>query len=333
MAEAVSARIEPRPRAAPRAPVSRPLRPWLREGRTLAEWLDSLEDDPPPGEDMLPMNAPHAAAMRHAANVLEHRYRGRRAEVGFDLPVVFRLPDERGRLVAGRLSPDVFVALGAERDERRDEYDATVLPPPDFVLEVLSKSTWKRDEGPKLDAYALLGVRECFLFDATGRRAAPALRGFALSPAGARPLPEVRLADVSRGVPSAVLGLVAHVSARPTPSRGDGVPALALRWRDMETGRICAHTRRKPWPARPPRADASWRNNSSNGPNTHANGPNTHANERNTRATAPTTLARLRNGNAMKWCVGIGNSRRWCAGCATANNTRCGAGARRVCEA
>ena len=242
MAEAVSARIEPRPCAAPRAPVPRPLRPWLREGRTLAEWLDSLEDDPPPGEDMLPMTAPHAAAMRHAANVLEHRYRGRRAEVGFDLPVVFRLPDERGRLVAGRLSPDVFVALGAERDERRTEYDATVLPPPDFVLEVLSKSTWKRDEGPKLDAYALLGVRECFLFDATGRRAAPALRGFALSPAGARPLPEVRLADVSRGVPSAVLGLVAHVAARPTPSRGDGVPALALRWRDMETGEdLCTY--------------------------------------------------------------------------------------------
>ncbi len=233
MAEAVSARIEPRPRA----PVPRPLRPWLRERRTLAEWLDSLEDDPPPGEDMLPMNAPHAAAMRHAANVLELRYRGRRAEVGFDLPVVFRLPDERGRLVPGRLSPDVFVALGVERDERRDDYDATVLPPPDFVLEVLSKSTWKRDEGPKLDAYALLGVRECFLFDATGRRAVPALRGFALSPAGARPLPEALLEDGSRGVPSAVLGLVAHASARPTPSRGgDKGPALALRWRDMKTG-------------------------------------------------------------------------------------------------
>ena len=233
MVEAVSARLEPRPRA----PVPRPLRPWLRERRTLAQWLDSLEDDPPPGEDMLPMNAPHAAAMRHAADVLELRYRGRRAEVGFDLPVVFRLPDEGGRLVPGRLSPDVFVALGVERDERRDEYDATVLPPPDFVLEVLSKSTWRRDEGPKLDAYALLGVRECFLFDATGRRAAPALRGFALSPAGARPLPEARLADGSRGVPSEVLGLVAHVSARPTPSRGgDQGPVLALRWRDMETG-------------------------------------------------------------------------------------------------
>ena len=237
MVEAVSARLEPRPRAAPRAPVPRPLRPWLRERRTLAEWLDSLEDDPPPGEDMLPMNAPHAATMRHAADVLELRYRGRRAEVGFDLPVVFRLPDERGRLVPGRLSPDVFVALGVERDERRDDYDATVLPPPDFVLEVLSKSTWKRDEGPKLDAYALLGVRECFLFDATGRRAVPALRGFALSPAGARPLPEARLADGSCGVPSEVLGLVAHASARPTPSRGgDPGPALALRWRDMETG-------------------------------------------------------------------------------------------------
>lgn len=202
----VSTRLEPPARAERRAHAPRALRPWLRERRTLAQWLASLEDAPPPGEDMLPMIAPHAAAMRHAAEVLEFRYRGRRAEVGFDLPVVFRLLDERGRSVAGRLSPDVFVALGVERDEGRAEYDATVLPPPDFVLEVLSKSTWKRDLGPKLDAYALVGVRECFLFDPTGRLMAPALRGFALSPTGALPLPDANLADGSRAVASESAG-------------------------------------------------------------------------------------------------------------------------------
>ncbi len=235
MAETVSAEIEPRTRAERRSPAASPLRPWLRESRALAEWLASLEDQPPPGEDMQPMIAPHAAAMRHAAEALEFRFRGRRAEVGFDLPVVFRLRDEHGDMVRGRLSPDVFVAFGVERDRGRIEYDATVLPPPDFVLEVLSTSTWKRDAGAKLDAYALLGVRECFLFDPTGRHMGPpALRGFALSPAGARPLPEVPLADGSSGVRSEALGLLAHVSDH-APEAGQE-PALALRWRDAQTG-------------------------------------------------------------------------------------------------
>ena len=74
-------------------------------GQTLAQWLASLEDEPPPGEDMLPMTAPHAAAMLYSAGALEHRYRDQRAEVGFDLPVVFRLLDEHGVKVTGRLSP------------------------------------------------------------------------------------------------------------------------------------------------------------------------------------------------------------------------------------
>ena len=140
MAEIVSVEAEPR--------VRRPLRPWLDVGQTLAQWLASLEDEPPPGEDMLPMTAPHAAAMLYSAGALEHRYRDQRAEVGFDLPVVFRLLDEHGVKVTGRLSPDVFVALGVEHDPARREYDATVLKPPDFVLEVLSESTWERDMGP-----------------------------------------------------------------------------------------------------------------------------------------------------------------------------------------
>ena len=228
---------EPEPR------VRRPLRPWLEAGQTLGQWLDSLEDEPPPGRDMLPMIAPHAAAMRHSADALEHRYRDQPAEVGFDMPVVFRLPDEHGLQVFGRLSPDVFVALGVERDPARRHYDTTVLKPPDFVLEVLSKSTWKRDVGPKLDAYALVGVRECFLFDPTGQHIpSPPVRGFSLTKAGARPLPEVALADGASGVRSEVLGLVAHVPAAATPAEDQG-PVLTLRWRDPHTGEnLCTYS-------------------------------------------------------------------------------------------
>ena len=230
MAEIVSAEAEPRAR-----PAQRPLRPWLAAGQTLEQWLASLEDEPPPGEDMLPMIAPHAVAMRHSADALEQRYRGQRAEVGFDMPVVFRLPDEHGLQVKGRLSPDVFVALGVEHAPERRDYDATVLKPPDFVLEVLSKSTWKRDVGPKLEAYALAGVRECFLFDPVGEHIAPpALRGFALSKAGARPLPEVALPDGVVGVRSEVLDLVAHVGAADAQAEGHGRVHI-LRWRDPRT--------------------------------------------------------------------------------------------------
>ena len=229
MAEIVS---EAEPRA---LPAQRPLRPWLAAGQTLAQWLASLEDEPPPGEDMLPMIAPHAVAMRHSADALEQRYRGQRVEVGFDMPVVFRLPDEHGLQVKGRLSPDVFVALGVKRDPARRDYDATVLKPPDFLLEVLSKSTWKRDAGPKLEAYALVGVRECFLFDPVGEHLAPpAVRGFALSKAGARPLPEVALPDGVVGVRSEVLDLVAHVAAADAQAEGQG-RVHALRWRDPRT--------------------------------------------------------------------------------------------------
>lgn len=226
MAEIVSVEDEPR--------VRRPLRPWLEVGQTLAQWLASLEDEPPPGEDMLPMIAPHAAAMQYSAGALAQRYRDQRVEVGFDMPVVFRLPDEHGLQVTGRLSPDVFVAFGVEHDPARRDYDATVLKPPDFVLEVLSKSTWKRDAGPKLDAYALAGVRECFLFDPTGGQIPPpVVRGFALSEAGARPLPEVSLAGGSTGVYSELLDLVAHVSA--THGEGEG-RVHVLRWHDLRTG-------------------------------------------------------------------------------------------------
>ena len=222
-------------READERPRRQPLRPWLQAGQTLAEWLDSLEDEPPPGEDMLPMIAPHARAMRHTAEALDFHYRDGSAEVGFDMPVVFRLRDERGVAVTRRLSPDVFVAFGSQRDLARKDYDATTLKPPDFVLEVLSKSTWERDVGPKLDAYALIGVRECFLFDPTGAYMAPPLRGYSLSRTGGRPYAEERLPGAKRGVRSNVLRLVAHVE-RPVAAAGQDGDVLFLRWHDPTTG-------------------------------------------------------------------------------------------------
>ena len=241
MAEPARPSIKPR-RAAPRQPLGaageKPLRPWLSAGVPLPEWLASLEDDPPPGEDAIPMIEPHAEAMCYTRNVFVHRFRapagGRpRGEVGFDLPVTFHLQDERGVPCPGRLSPDVLVAFGASPDPARCEFDADRLGAPDFVLEVLSETTWRRDVDAKLKTYAAIGVRECFLFDPTGQFPVPGLQGYELTKTRIRRLSPTRLPNGAEGVRSPLLGLIAYV-------KGDGAPshpgAQEIRWLDPATG-------------------------------------------------------------------------------------------------
>ena len=213
------------------------LRPWVDAGVPLVEWLASLEDDPPPGEDMVPMTAPHARAMGYTANALVLRLRGQRVEVGADLPMVFTLADERGVPQRGRLSPDVLVALGTQHRPARREYDADAHGPPDFVLEVLSRSTWQRDVDAKLKTYAAIGVRECFLFDPAAELSVPVLQGFALTKRSVQPLPVETLADGRHGVRSDVLRLVACVGRAGGEQAGREPGAPTLRWHDPETGR------------------------------------------------------------------------------------------------
>ena len=241
MAEPAQPSIRPR-RAVRRQPSralgEEPLRPWRAAGVPLPEWLASLEDDPPPGEDTIPMIEPHAEAMCYTRDAFVHRFRapagsGPHGEVGFDLPVTFHLQGERGERVPGRLSPDVLVAFGAPHDPARREFDADRLGAPDFVLEVLSKSTWKRDVDAKLKTYAAIGVRECFLFDPTGRFPVPSLQGYALTKTRIRRLPSTRLANGAEGVHSPLLGLVAYIKRDDAPLPAD---AQAIRWHDPATG-------------------------------------------------------------------------------------------------
>lgn len=57
------------------------------------------------------------------------------------------------------------------RQETADSFsdDMNVYPPPDLVVEVLSKSTEDRDRGVKKDAYEADGVREYWLVDPVAR--------------------------------------------------------------------------------------------------------------------------------------------------------------------
>ena len=190
--------------------------------------------DPPLVDVRIPVTAPHSAATVYSRYALRHRFPG--AEVGDDLHMLFSEP---GRPRQSRLSPDIFVALDVPRCATRADYDADALGPPDFVLEVLSQSTWKHDLGRKLDCYQRIGVRECLLFDVTGEDLAGAgkdLWGFALTPERRVPLGEEVLPNGARGVRSAVLGLVAYVAEREPPSAPGEIWALTMRWHDPAAG-------------------------------------------------------------------------------------------------
>jgi len=106
------------------------------------------------------------------------------------------------------ISPDVFVAFGVEKRDRRsyktwEEGDKT----PDFVLEITSKSTRSQDQGAKKGIYSFLGVREYFQYDPTGDYLNPRLQGLHLVEANYFPCSTTVLPDDITSIFSEVLGL------------------------------------------------------------------------------------------------------------------------------
>ena len=81
------------------------------------------------------------------------------------------------------VSPDLMVALPAERREDWMSYKLWEQPTPDFVLEALSNSNWKGDVREKKRLYRRLGVGEYWLLDPSGKRIGERLRGYRLRPA------------------------------------------------------------------------------------------------------------------------------------------------------
>ena len=67
----------------------------------------------------------------------------------------------------GRL-PDVYVLLDADGGPRYSLDTRDGMQFPQFVCEIASERTWRRDMGVKQRLYADLGVREYVVFDPTG---------------------------------------------------------------------------------------------------------------------------------------------------------------------
>lgn len=181
-----------------------------------------------PSSDGKPMaeTPVHYACMVYATEALKHRYR--------EQPDVYVAANmlhyyEQGNPRAS-VSPDVFVVLGAQKDEHReggwrDTYRLWEEPKaPDFVLEITSRSTRREDLGKKRNLYETLGVSEYFLHDPRAEYLNPPLQGFRLSDGVYEPLP-VTWIENAMGVHSDVLDL--HLYLR------DG----ELRLREPTTGR------------------------------------------------------------------------------------------------
>ena len=112
---------------------------------------------------------------------------------------------------AERLAPDCVVTFGVNPDAivaRNGYVISEVGKPPDFVLEVASRSTGRRDYTVKRDGYAGYGVQEYWRFDRTGGRFHNApLAGDTLVDGLYRPPPIHEGADGLIWGHSAVLGL------------------------------------------------------------------------------------------------------------------------------
>jgi Uma2 family endonuclease len=77
-------------------------------------------------------------------------------------------------------APDVFVVKGVAKKLRRTYKLWEEAQAPAVVFEITSRSTRLEDQGYKRALYAMLGVREYFLFDPLAEYLRPPLQGYSL---------------------------------------------------------------------------------------------------------------------------------------------------------
>ncbi len=132
----------------------------------------------------------HVKGILALVAALESRYRQQEAYVGANMFVYYD-PSDPAEVVC----PDVFVAFGVRRGERRIWKAWEEGKVPDVVFELTSKSTRREDRYTKPAVYESLGIREYFLFDPEGDYLKPRLQGFRLTEDGYQALSGERLSS------------------------------------------------------------------------------------------------------------------------------------------
>ena len=176
--------------------------------------------------------------LTNTVSALRVRYHGRAdVYVAGDMLIYYRI--NRNDL---SIAPDVYAVFGAAGNHPRDSWLVwREGKAPDFVMEIASQSTWRRDVAQKRDIYAEMGVSEYWRFDPTGRFFTPSLVGERLVDGGYEQLPLVTdEAGILRGY-SAIFGL--DICVRPgldlclfDPETGQWLPT---HW-ESEAGRRAA---------------------------------------------------------------------------------------------
>ncbi len=118
----------------------------------------------------------HRDLMMDFILMLKHHYRNRQdVYISGNLLLYYEEGNPRKCI-----SPDVFVVFGVEKKRRRTYLTWEERHTPDFVLEVASPSTFRKDIGEKKELYAsVLGVKEYYIYDPLGQ-VVPSFTGFRL---------------------------------------------------------------------------------------------------------------------------------------------------------
>ncbi len=198
-----------------------------------------------PYSDGVPMaeNDAQYIAITDTVHALRFRYRHRQdVYVAGDMLMYYRM--NRSDL---SVAPDVYAVIGAQGNHRRDSWIVwREGKAPDFVMEIASTSTWRRDAGEKRDIYAAIGVTEYWRFDPTGGDFfMPTLVGERLEDGRYQRLESNADADVQQRIRSIVLELDFCVLADGDlrlydPATGEW---LHTPWEDGE-GRLAAEAAR-----------------------------------------------------------------------------------------
>ncbi|HSF39674.1 MAG TPA: Uma2 family endonuclease [Thermoanaerobaculia bacterium] len=140
-----------------------------------------------PDSDGLPMadNDPQYRVMTDLRHALENRYdEAPDVYVGANLFIYYREGDP-----GARVAPDVFVAFGVDKEERRSYRVWEEGRVPALAFEIASPEGWRGLLDKKKGLYEQLGVEEYVVFDPDGEFIQPRLQGFRLENGRYRPLP------------------------------------------------------------------------------------------------------------------------------------------------
>ena len=176
----------------------------LQKAAALADGLDQFPEYPP-RDDM--MNPKYLHLPAHLAFLARHFGNLNDTIVLSEVPISWNVPRGRGTV---RI-PDLMVAFNIRHARILAQKGYAISEqgkPPDFVLEVASDTTSRRDETLKWRDYASFGIPEYWMYDPDwGKRYATGLSGWTLVDGAYRAIPIVQHDEGMHYGDSAVLGL------------------------------------------------------------------------------------------------------------------------------